>query len=297
MTPRRLGFSALAVLAVAACALATAPAPVHPYHLSTAEVECNAAKRRLEVSLAVLAIDFEETLSRRAGHRINLDRTEGVDAIIENYLADRFVVTLPDGTKPRPSYVGREDAKKIVWLYFTVPLVGKSPGIRPHAEREDSPQGRAPAASLLLGTRLRNRVLMEMNATQRNTVILHEGRWRRPMLFEQKTQEQVLRQKPSDEDGQSAGKADSKSTGKVDSNAAGKAATKSTGKTPTQRRPNAKTEISRPRGDTKADTARNRASEERADKRSESPRKRPAQRSAKRLVKAPPLSRPRSAPR
>ncbi|MFT7620572.1 MAG: hypothetical protein ACI97A_004229 [Planctomycetota bacterium] len=205
-----------AIIALLTLALATGPfADVrHPNHLSLAEVEYNAKTGELEVSLAVLAIDFEETLSRRAGKRINLDRTKGIKKIIEDYLAERFIITLPDGSKPRPYYAGREDKGKVVWIYFTMPLVPKKPKASSPKKHStvDSPKKRATASpvkkhpqaplpkilttvSPLIGTRLENRILMELNAGQYNRVILREGKWRRQLLFEKRNQNQVLREK------------------------------------------------------------------------------------------------------
>ena len=180
---------------LAACMVSMASSP-HPFHVSFAEVDCDRERGEIQVSLALFAVDFEETLSRRHGKRVNLDRTEGVPAMIEDYLADRFVVTLPGGSKPRPRLSGREDEGKTVWLYFTVSLSPGRTTSKP-SSRPISRPGRAKAKlSPLCGVQLKNRVLMELNTGQRNTVELRDGHWRHVLKFDPKTQEQVLRKRP-----------------------------------------------------------------------------------------------------
>ena len=171
----------MSVLAAAAVSLAAtlhwARPPAHPGHTSYAEISCDAKRRQLQVSLGMLAIDFEKTLSRRAGKRVNLDKTKGVEQLVESYLLDRFVVTLADGTKPRPRFAGREDAGKNVWIYFTIPLA--------QAKRAGAPKrsGARIQASMLTGIQLSNRVLMELNREQRNLVEVREGPWKRYMTY------------------------------------------------------------------------------------------------------------------
>ena len=95
----RAAYILSAILALALAADASAVLP-HPFHLSLAEVDCNRVTGELEVALAVLAIDFEETLSRRAGKRVNLDRTRGITTIIEDYLAERLRKNYRQHTDP-----------------------------------------------------------------------------------------------------------------------------------------------------------------------------------------------------
>lgn len=213
------------VVLLAVGLLAATPAP-HPGHSSYAEASCNSKRRELQVSLGMLAIDFEATLSRRTGKRVNLDTTKGIKKIIETYLADRFVVMLPDGTKPRPRFEGREDKGKNVWIYFAVPLATKQNKKRPAAP--------AAKASLLTGIRLRNRVLMEHNREQRNIVELREGQWRRFLTFTEKTQEQGLRPKQEAIDSQHKKPADKTDGGQTDQANKSPKTTERTGTDPTR---------------------------------------------------------------
>ena len=183
-----MNFARPTIALLAACALVAAgPAP-HPGHSSYAEVSHDNVRGELQVSLGMLAIDFEKTLSQRTGKRVNLDKTKGIDKIIETYLADRFAVTLADGSKPSPHFAGREDMGKNVWIYFTVPLAPKQAKKPAQGEHD----GAGPD-DLLTGVVLRNRVLMELNAEQRNLVELRDGKRRRMLTFTRKNQVQPLR--------------------------------------------------------------------------------------------------------
>jgi len=177
---------AAAFLSLAAT-LSSAGPPAHPGHTSYAEISCDAKQRQLQVSLGMLAIDFEKTLSRRAGKRVNLDTTKGVEKLIEGYLADRFIVTKADGSKPRPRFVGREDAGKNVWIHFTIPLARK--------KGADAPKrpGAKPQASILTGVQLNNQVLMELNLEQRNLVEVRDGTSRRYLTYTERNQRHLLR--------------------------------------------------------------------------------------------------------
>ena len=179
-----------AALLMLAGTLSSATPPAHPGHTSYAEISCDAKQQQLQVSLGMLAIDFEKTLSRRAGKRVNLDTTKGVEKLVESYLADRFVVTLADGTKPQPRFAGREDVGKNVWIYFTIPLAPKKSA---EAPKRPTPQ---PKGSMLAGVQLRDRVLTELNREQRNTVEVREGAWRRYLTYTEKTPSQLLRPTP-----------------------------------------------------------------------------------------------------
>ena len=181
-----MSYPAAALLMLAGTLPSTTP-PAHPGHASYAEISCDAKQQLLQVSLGMLAIDFEKTLSRRAGKRVNLDTTKGVEQLVESYLADRFVVTLADGTKPRPRFAGREDVGKNVWIYFTISLAPKT------SEGSSRRPSSKPMGSMLAGVQLRDQVLTELNREQRNTVEVREGAWRRYLTYTEKTPSQLLR--------------------------------------------------------------------------------------------------------
>ena len=115
----------------------------------------------------------------------------------------RFVVTLADGSRPQPSFVGHEGQRKNVWIHFTVPLVAKKAKRPAEGKAQRPANGKAQKGSLLHGVKLHNRVLMEINREQRNMVELREGTWRHFLTFTEKDPVQALREsaKPkADED-------------------------------------------------------------------------------------------------
>lgn len=184
----------MAMIPVGLAALLAAVSPPHPGHSTYAEATYSATKRELQVSLGILAIDLEKTLSRRQGKRVYLDRTKGVAKLIEDYLAERFVITLPGGQKSRPHFVGRKDKGKNTWLQFTVSLVPK-PQAEPSSKTDDKAKPQQPRKAIdpLDGVKLANRVLMELNRRQQNLVELRVGKQRTILTFTDKTAEQPLR--------------------------------------------------------------------------------------------------------
>lgn len=80
-----------AVVAIAVCAPAMAVA--HPFHISSAEIEYEAASDRLQVSLKLQAVDVEQALAKLAGKRIKLEQA-GVSEWLVKYL-DRHLYLTP----------------------------------------------------------------------------------------------------------------------------------------------------------------------------------------------------------
>lgn len=124
----------------------------HPYHVSLAELEFNAASGRWEVALRLHPGDLDAALSHDQRRRVILERETPAAArrIAIAYLNKHF--RLLAGDPPQPSqlhWVGMQADPKFVWWYFEL----------------QPPPGAAPL-------RLENRVLMEIEPTQVNTVNL-----------------------------------------------------------------------------------------------------------------------------
>ena len=103
----------------------------HSLHQSTAEAEYNAQTKKLEVSLTVFINDLELALIRHSERLMSLDKTPAaeLDAQIQSYLAQTFVVTDAAGKVAKIEWVGREmneEAAKstdpAVTLFFEIPL-------------------------------------------------------------------------------------------------------------------------------------------------------------------------------
>ena len=94
----------------------------HPRHSSIAEAEWNAKTGRLEIALQVNPVDLEQALRRLADRPIDLDKSAGIDRLIQKYLARSFFAREPDGKQAKLIWVGHEVDVKDAWLYFEVPL-------------------------------------------------------------------------------------------------------------------------------------------------------------------------------
>ena len=97
-------------------------AAAHPCHSSIAEAEWNAKTGRLEIAMQLNPVDLEQALRRLAERPIDLDKSAGVDRLMEKYLARAFLVREPDGKRAKLIWVGFEVDLKDAWLYFEVPL-------------------------------------------------------------------------------------------------------------------------------------------------------------------------------
>ena len=188
-----------------------APACAHPFHISSAEVEFNPTTDRLQVSLKVQAIDFEQALSQMVGQPSKLEQADA-DELIVAYLARHFYLApLPSSTEPvestaespaentpqedhpkgpltpnsssqdsplsssRVHWVGRELKGAWLWLYFELEL--------------------APAHDKLASENLRlvNTVLCECNTGQINTVsVRHAGQRATLKMTSQQPSEKFL---------------------------------------------------------------------------------------------------------
>ena len=188
----------------------------HPFHISSAEVEFNPKSDRLQVSLKVQAIDFEQALSKMDGQRSKLEQADA-DELIVAYLARHFYLTpQPDvaeqaentseGSAENPPseaptegpltansssldsspsssrvhWVGRELKGAWLWLYFELEI--------PPAH--DKPTQDKSARDDL---RLVDTVLCECNAGQINTVsVRHAGQRATLKMTSQQPSEKFL---------------------------------------------------------------------------------------------------------
>jgi len=94
----------------------------HPRHSSIAEAEWNAKTGRLEIAMQLNPVDLEQALRRLADRPIDLDKSAGIERLIEKYLSRVFFVREPDGKRAKLVWVGYEVDLKDAWLYFEVPL-------------------------------------------------------------------------------------------------------------------------------------------------------------------------------
>jgi hypothetical protein len=93
---------------------------LHPYHVSLSEIERNENTGNFEVSLCVWPADLEKALAQMTDKPVDLDHTEGLDKLIEKYLAKTVAFTSAEGAKAKIRFVGHEIDLQKGWLYFEV---------------------------------------------------------------------------------------------------------------------------------------------------------------------------------
>jgi hypothetical protein len=131
-------------------------------------VDWNAKKKVLEVALRVQPEDLERVLRTRAKRRVNLEKTKGVDVLIQQYLAEVLLV-VPQPEKPGTiRWVGKEVSSKEAWLYFEIPR----------------PQG-------IENLKLLNRIFLEILPDQVNTVRFRNGKIRKTLIFNRDSRKPV----------------------------------------------------------------------------------------------------------
>lgn len=150
---------ALACVAMLATAV---PALAHPVHATFAEAVWNPKTHAIEVALRVRGLDLEDALSKGQEKRIDLDKTDGVDALIRSYLDKNFTLKLQDGSVVKPVWSDREVGLTNTWIYFSFPLGEKG----------------KPA-----GCKLTNTLFFDDLEGQQNVVEYREGRGKRILSF------------------------------------------------------------------------------------------------------------------
>ena len=162
----------------------------HPFHISTAEMEFNAERGVIEVGLRVHSIDMERALSNMTGRRVTIE-SQAFDEHVVGYLKNRFLfshnpaelekrASVADKTAASGSLdgkatklVGKELEGSWLWVFFEM----KAP---PFGKAKD---GHANAEWGLL-----NRVLIDLNDGQINTVTVRFGGKRKAMKMDAKNQ-------------------------------------------------------------------------------------------------------------
>ncbi|RUL85296.1 DUF6702 family protein [Tautonia sociabilis] len=167
---RRTILGALTIAAAVGPAVALG-GEAHPFHITIAEADYNADSGTLEVALRVYNPgDLEAALGRRAGERVDLERTENVDALILAYLKEALVATPPGGDPAPICWVGKEVTLKTAWLYFEIPL-------------PDGPEGVC----------FTNTLLFEVEPDQVNTIVFGRGKDRASLRFSRDHPSQTFR--------------------------------------------------------------------------------------------------------
>lgn len=164
-TTRQLGVALLLLVTLTAGVNLQA----HPFHATYTEVDWNAKSKVLEVALRVQPEDLDRVLSLRTKRKIDIEKTKGVDKLIQTYLAEVFLVEPKLKQPVAIRWIGKEVSSKEAWLYFEIPR----------------PQG-------IEGLKLLNRIFLEILPDQVNTVRVRQGRQRVTLRFDRNSRKPVL---------------------------------------------------------------------------------------------------------
>ncbi len=89
----------------------------HPFHATMAEMDWNSASTCFEVALCMPAVVTEDEISREQARRINLERTDDAEELLQKYIAKRFQLHNADA-QWNVEWVGAEVDGDSVWSYF-----------------------------------------------------------------------------------------------------------------------------------------------------------------------------------
>lgn len=152
MSNHKFSFLLIACIWLAMASLAAA---AHPYHVSLTEIDWNPNSGAFEVAVCVWPADLEKALAQQQSQPIDLDNTEGLDAIITSYVSQKIGCSNGnDIAKLR--WVGFETTNKKSWVYF-----------------ELKPTNKATVASG--NWSLENKMFFELNDDQQNFVTFTNG--------------------------------------------------------------------------------------------------------------------------
>ncbi|MDQ4122301.1 MAG: hypothetical protein M3209_12750 [Acidobacteriota bacterium] len=97
--------------------LLPSPAGAHTFHTSLTRMDYNAEGKTVEITIQVFAHDLETAIEKRAGKRVNLEKSPDSKKLILDYLNNRFALKNKTGETKQLSWVGKEQSADSVWIY------------------------------------------------------------------------------------------------------------------------------------------------------------------------------------
>jgi hypothetical protein len=100
----------------------------HKYHTSLTRIDHNQTENLLEITIKVFAHDLLPTLNKRLSKKIDLENTPDIDQILQNYLAEKFVLKTRSGEEKKFQWVGKELETEVIRFYLQIPFEGELEG-------------------------------------------------------------------------------------------------------------------------------------------------------------------------
>ncbi len=94
----------------------------HPFYISMTEINHNAAKRSLEVSVRIFADDFEESLRKSCHCKIALIKPSdkaAIDNEVSAYISNHLQISV-DGVPATLIYEGYQHEEGSIWSHFEI---------------------------------------------------------------------------------------------------------------------------------------------------------------------------------
>lgn len=94
----------------------------HPFFVSMTEINYNAGGRELELSVRIFTDDFENTLRKNYGGKIDLTHPQDaarMNQMVAGYIS-KHLQLVADGKPLSLSFVGFEQQEESTWCYFEV---------------------------------------------------------------------------------------------------------------------------------------------------------------------------------
>lgn len=184
----------------------TSLAIIHPFHISTAEMEQNGKTGRFEVALKMHAVDLEQALSKQEKRAVNIEKDADAAQRLTSYLETHFFLLdklhlqldadQPAKIDPKLScskihFVGHELKTNWLWIYFEVEPVPARIEVAADSKQAEPQQAETKQAVELESTQatetavpalgrslvLVNSVLLDVTDGQINTVaVRHSGK-------------------------------------------------------------------------------------------------------------------------
>jgi hypothetical protein len=115
-----------ACVLVLVCVPVYALTPIHPFHVTVAEMEYKPDEKKIEAAMRLWPVDLEAAVRKHSKREdVRLEETKDVDDLILAYLKDHLKIKSSDGGESKLLWVGKEQTPKHVWVYFEIELAGE----------------------------------------------------------------------------------------------------------------------------------------------------------------------------
>ncbi len=121
----------------------------HRFHTSLTRIDYNAEDKNIEITIQVFTHDLEKVLERFAKKRVDFEKSDETDKIIEKYLSENFILQNQKGENLKLKWVGKELNVDAAMIYLEIPTFEN-----------------------IAGYQLRNTIFFESFTEQKNLVVV-----------------------------------------------------------------------------------------------------------------------------